>query len=55
MSTWVKYQSNIYRYGLVFCCLSAALGMLVNGDGAKAQWDWMTDRYERINAGKKVK
>ncbi|ESL12179.1 hypothetical protein TRSC58_00058 [Trypanosoma rangeli SC58] len=54
MATWVKYQANMYRYGLVFCCLSAALAMLVNGDGAKAEWDWMRDRYDRQKSAKRL-
>lgn len=54
MVKWVAYQSYVYKYGLVFMCLTAVLALLMDEGSNKGQWDWMIQQRERREAQKRI-
>ncbi|TPP45974.1 Phosphatidylinositol 3- and 4-kinase family protein [Leishmania donovani] len=49
---WVSYQSNIYKYGLVFMCAASLLALMNDGGSTKESWDWMRQQYDLRQAKK---
>ncbi|CAJ1029326.1 conserved hypothetical protein [Leishmania braziliensis MHOM/BR/75/M2904] len=43
---WASYQSNIYRYGLLFMCAASLLALMNDGGGTKESWEWMRQQYD---------
>lgn len=50
---WVNYQSNMYKYGLLFMCAAAVLALMNDGGGSKASWEWMNQQRELREQEKK--